>query len=74
MQKAIGIGIIVLAVWTAVELFVYGPADAFDGALVPFLSEEQLEAEYVPAPQRAGNKLRKSHQDRAEAIDRLTQE
>jgi len=74
MQKALGLGIIVLAVWTAVELFTYGPAGAFDGAFASFLSEEDRAAEYISAPERAGNKLRKAHEDRAEAIGRLTQE
>jgi hypothetical protein len=32
MQKAIGMGIIALALWTAIELFTEGPAGAFDGA------------------------------------------
>ena len=47
---------------------------AFDGAFAFLLSEEEREAEYTSAPQRAGNKLRKSHEDRAATIDRLTGE
>jgi hypothetical protein len=74
MQKAIGMGIIVLALWIAVELFTEGPADAFDGAFAGFVGEEELEDDYTWAPERAGNKLRASHAERAEAIERLTGE
>ena len=74
MQKVIGMGIIVLALWAAIELFTQGPADAFDGAFASFLDEEEREADYTWAPERAGNKLRTSHQERAEAIERMTGE
>ncbi|MEN8159602.1 MAG: hypothetical protein ABFS41_05960 [Myxococcota bacterium] len=74
MQKAIGMGIIVLALWTAVELFTKGPAGAFGGAFAVLLDEEEREADYTWAPERAGNKLRESHQERAEAIERMTGE
>jgi hypothetical protein len=74
MQKAIGMGIIVLALWTAVELFTKGPAGAFDGAFAFLLDEEERDADYTWAPERAGSKLRKGHQDRAEAIKRMTRE
>jgi hypothetical protein len=74
MQKAIGMGIIVLALWTAVELFTKGPAGAFGGTFAFLLDEDQRAEDYTWAPERAGNKLRKSHQDRADAIERLTGE
>jgi hypothetical protein len=74
MQKAIGMGIIVLALWTAVELFTKGPAGAFDGALAFLLPEDERDADYSWAPERAGSKLRESHQERAEAIERMTGE
>jgi hypothetical protein len=67
-------GIIALALWTAIELFTEGPAGAFDGAFAVFLDEEEREDDYTWAPERAGNKLRKSHEERAAAIDRLTGE
>ena len=74
MQKVIGMGIIVLALWAAVELFTQGPTDAFDGAFASLLDEEEREADYTWAPERARNKLQKSHQGRAEAIERMTGE
>lgn len=74
MQKALGMGIMVLALWTAVELFTKGPAGAFDGAFAFLLDEEERNAEYEWAPKRAGDKLRAKHQERADAIDRMTRD
>lgn len=74
MQKAFGLLFIVLALWTGMELFTNGPAGAFDGAFASFLSEEEQQAEHTWAGERAGNKLRDKHDERADAINRMTGE
>ena len=74
MQKAIGMLIIVLALWTAIEVYTNGPAGAFDGAFASFVDEEEGEVEFTWAGERAGNKLRDKNEERAETIERLTRE
>ena len=74
MQKVFGLLFIVLAVWAGAELFMKGPAGAFDGAFASFLTEEEQQAEHTWAGERAGNKLRAKHDERADAINRMTRE
>ncbi len=74
MQKAIGMLIMVLAIWTAIELYTQGPAGAFDGAFAFLLGEDEREAEFTWVGERAGNRLREKNEERAEAIDRMTRE
>ncbi len=72
MQKAIGMLLIVLALWTGIELYTRGPSGAFDGAFAFLLDDEEREEGYSWAGERAGNKLRQKHEERADAINRLT--
>lgn len=72
MQKAIGMLILVMAVWTGIELATNGTAGAFGGAFASFVDEDERDAEYKWAGERAGEKLRAQNEDREEAINRLT--
>ena len=74
MQKAIGMLIVALALWTAVEVYTNGYAGAFGGVFASVVDEEEQDAEFTWAGERAGNKLRDKHQERADAIDRMTRQ
>ncbi len=74
MQKIFGLLFMAVAVWTAIELYTNGSAGAFNGAFASSSDEKEREEEFTWAGERAGNKLRDKHDERVEAIERMTRE
>ena len=58
MGKVIGIGALVLGLWSAVEVYTNGTANAFDGALVRIGLVDEAAGE--AAPQNSRERVRNS--------------
>jgi hypothetical protein len=68
MQKAFGIGLVVLALWFALEIFTNGTNGAFGGRLAPYLGG----GDGRPITERVRERSQaaaQKHADRAQRVD-----
>jgi hypothetical protein len=72
MSKAIGLLAIVLAVWLSIELYSNGYSGAFGGIFASGDAPAAAAEDRSWAGSRAADKTRRAHDERNDAIDRLS--